>query len=210
MAVLTFYRDSETFEVDERLPVLPLRDLVVFPHVVIPLLVGRAASLAAVEAASENRFILLVAQRSPEVQDPAAADLYRVGVVARILQVVRQNSGATKVLVEGIARARVTRYVPSTELLRAVIEPAPFEQTDDAKEDQARVRNVLSQFEEYVALSRRLPSEVVGLINSLDSQQRQAFAIAAHISLKHAIRQRLLELEDVGDLFDQLAESLAS
>ncbi len=210
MTSLTFYRDSETFEVDERLPVLPLRDLVVFPHVVIPLLVGRAASLAAVDAASESRFILLVAQRSPEVQDPASADLYRVGVVARILQVVRQSSGATKVLVEGVARARVTRYAPSAELLRAVIEPAPFEQTDEDKEDQARVRNVLSQFEEYVALSRRLPPEVVGLINSLESPQRQAFAIAAHISLKHAVRQRLLELDEIGDLFDQLAESLAS
>jgi len=118
---LTFHRDSETFEVDERLPVLPLRDLVVFPHVVIPLLVGRAASLAAVDAVSESRFILLVAQRTPEVQDPASADLYRVGVIARILQVVRQSSGATKVLVEGIARARVTRYAPSAEMLRVRI-----------------------------------------------------------------------------------------
>jgi ATP-dependent Lon protease len=207
--MLTLLRESETFEVDERVPVLPLRDLVLFPHVVIPLLVGRTASLSAVDAASENRFILLVAQRNPEVQEPVAADLYRVGVVARLLQVARQNSGTTKVLVEGIARARVTRYMPSAEYLRAVIEPAPFPTGDDTPESRARVRSVLTAFEEYVALARRLPPEVVGLINSLDSHARQAFAIAAHMSLKYTVRQKMLELDSIAGLFDRLGEALA-
>ena len=99
-----------------RLPVLPLRDVVVFPFVVMPLLVGRAASLAALEAANEeDRIVLLVAQRDPETQEPAAADLYRVGVVARIRQLSRLGSGTVRVLVEGVSRARVTRYVPGTD-----------------------------------------------------------------------------------------------
>src|SRR5690242_17546389 len=98
-----FTRGVETFETEDRIPVLPLRDVVVFPYVVMPLLVGRASSLAAVEAAAaSDKFVLLVAQRSADVQDPSAADLYRVGVVGRIHQLGRLPNGTTKVLVEGI------------------------------------------------------------------------------------------------------------
>src|SRR3954471_15672784 len=101
-----------------RLPVLPLRDVVVFPYVVMPLLVGRAASLAALEAANEeDRLVLLVAQRDAEIQEPSASDLYRVGVVARVRQLSRLGTGTVKVLVEGLVRARVTRYVPGTDCL---------------------------------------------------------------------------------------------
>src|SRR5881628_115700 len=108
----------------DRLPVLPLRDVVVFPYVVMPLLVGRQASLAALEAAGgEDQLVLVVAQRDPETQEPAAADLYRVGVVARVRQLSRLGSGTVKVLMEGIARARVTRFVPSADCLRAHVEP---------------------------------------------------------------------------------------
>src|SRR3954471_93498 len=99
-----------------RLPVLPLRDVVLFPFVVMPLLVGRAASLAALEAANEEgRFILLVAQRDAETQEPAAADLYRVGVIARVRQLSRLGTGTVRVLVEGVARAKVARYVPGSD-----------------------------------------------------------------------------------------------
>ena len=108
-----FERDNESIPTSDRIPVLPLRDVVIFPYVVIPLLVGRAASLAAIEAAvAEDKILLLVAQKDGEKQEPAAADLHRTGVVARILQVTRMPTGTTKVLVEGIARARVTRYIP--------------------------------------------------------------------------------------------------
>src|SRR3954471_15828801 len=104
-----------------RLPVLPLRDVVVFPYVVMPLLVGRAASLAALESANEDdRLVLLVAQRDPETAEPAAADLFRVGVVARIRQLSRLGTGTVKALVEGVARARVTRFVAAGGVLRAV------------------------------------------------------------------------------------------
>ena len=108
---LILTRDAERFEVPDRLPVLPLRDVVVFPYVVMPLIIGRAQSLAAVEAAAnDGNVVLLVAQRNADLQDPAAGDLYRIGVVARLMQVVRLPNGTSKILVEGIARARVTRY----------------------------------------------------------------------------------------------------
>src|ERR687896_210247 len=121
-----YTRDTETFEVGERLPVLPLRDLVIFPYVVTPLIVGRPATLAAVETAlEEDRFIFLVAQRAAETEEPAAADLHRTGVVGRITQVARLPNGTARVLVEGIARARVTRYAPTGTFIRAVAAPAP-------------------------------------------------------------------------------------
>src|SRR3954463_14623248 len=126
MTTLPFVRDGESFDVPDRLPVLPLRDVVVFPYVVMPLLVGRTASLAAIEAANEeDRLVLLVAQRDAEIQEPSASDLYRVGVVARVRQLSRLGTGTVKVLVEGLTRARVTRYVPGGDCLRATVEPMP-------------------------------------------------------------------------------------
>src|SRR5688500_15239919 len=124
----SFPTDGPDLVTSERLPVLPLRDVVVFPYVVMPLLVGRPASLAAIEAANEeDRVVLLVAQRDPETQEPAAADLYRVGVAARIRQLSRLGGGTVRVRIEGVARARVTRYVPGAACLRAVVGrmPAP-------------------------------------------------------------------------------------
>src|SRR5689334_12876179 len=120
--MLTIQRDDETFTIPERLPVLPLRDVVMFPYTVMPLLVGRQGSLAAVGAATaEERFILLVAQRNAETEEPSAADLYRVGVVARILQLSHVPNGGVKVLVEGIARVKITRYSPASDHLRAQV-----------------------------------------------------------------------------------------
>ncbi|MEP7001463.1 MAG: endopeptidase La, partial [bacterium] len=189
----------------------PLRDVVVFPYVVMPLLVGRAASLAALEAANgTDSLVLLVAQRDPETQDPAAADLYRVGVVARVRQLSRLASGTVRVLVEGVTRARVSRYVPSTECLRAVVEPmAPLtlEGVDDA---EPHLRRALSLFEEYVAVHRRLPPELVTLIQGSDSPARQAFGIAAHLGTRLERRQGLLEATDFPTLLRTLGETLTS
>src|SRR2546423_5091087 len=124
----TFQRDNESIPTSDRIPVLPLRDVVIFPYVVIPLLVGRAASLAAIEAAlAEDKIVLLVSQRDGEKQEPAAADLHRTGVIGRVVQVSRLPTGTTRVLVEGIARARVTRYFPAGNVLRAAATPLPFD-----------------------------------------------------------------------------------
>jgi ATP-dependent Lon protease len=204
-----FPTDGPDFVTSDRLPVLPLRDVVVFPYVVMPLLVGRAASLAALEAANEeDRAVLLVAQRDAETQEPAAADLYRVGVVARIRQLSRLGTGTVRVLIEGVARARVTRYVPGTDCLRAIVEPMPAPVL--AEEDEVLLRRTLSLFEEYVALHRRLPAELVTIIQSAEVPARQAFGIAAHLGTRLDRRQALLAIDELPALLRSLGDTLTS
>lgn len=206
-----FSRDGEKVQVENRIPVLPLREVVIFPYVVIPLLVGRQPSLAAIEAAAEtDKLILLVAQKEGETQEPGASDLHRVGVVGRVLQVARLPNGSTRVLVEGFARARITRYVAGGPFMRAVAEP--IEWTDPAPETETRAlaNRVLSLFEEYVALHRRIPPEVVGLIQSTESEERQAWGVAAHMAIKFELRQKLLEARKLKDLLETISNTLAS
>src|SRR3954464_10681171 len=208
---LILTRDAERFEVPDRLPVLPLRDVVGFPYVVMPLLIGRSQSLAAVDtAAGDGNVVLLVAQRNAEQQDPAAGDLYRIGVVARLMQVVRLPNGTTKILVEGIARARVTRYATSGGMLRATIAPEPFVDPGEPGDHSALGRRVLSLFEEYVSLHRRIPAEVVTLVQATASEERQACAVAAHLAVRHDVRQTLLDAPTLPALLTQLAQLLAA
>ena len=189
---------------------------------------GRAASLAAVEAAAaDDKLVLLVAQRDGDVQEPAAADLFRTGVVARIHQLARLQNGTTKVLVEGIARARVTRYAPAQSHLRAAVSPEPLQPADVAPAADVTLagvappggerapdldvvrRRAVALFEEYVALHRRIPDEVATMVQGAAGPERQAFAIAAHLSVKHDARQRLLEVPSLAGLFAALADLLA-
>ena len=208
----TLRRDSEVFNVPERLAVLALRDVVIFPHVTMPLLVGRPASLAAVDSAmAEDRYILLVTQRSGDTDEPAAADLYRGGVVARVVQLARAPSGAAKILVEGLARVRVTRYVSMGEHLRAqVVAVEEQSSPEEISEVEALARRVVALFEEYVSLHRRIPPEVVTLVQGADSTARQAFGIAAHLSVRVETRQALLETTSLLALYRMLAELLRS
>jgi ATP-dependent Lon protease len=203
----TLSRDSETFDIPDRLPVLPLRDVVIFPYMVIPLLIGRSASLAAVERAAEtDRWLLLVAQKNGDVQEPSASDLFRVGVVARILQAQRLPNGTMKILVEGIARAKVTRYAPSERLLRAAIASFPLQHVEP--DEPARARRAVALFEEYVGLSRRIPPEVTAMVQAFDSAEKQAFAIAAHALVRVDQRQELLEISELPVLLRRLSELL--
>jgi ATP-dependent Lon protease len=207
--MIKFLRDADTFEIPERLPVLPLRDLVVFPYAVMPLLVGRQGSLAAVDAAvADGGMILLVAQRRGDVQEPVAADLERVGVAARILQATKLPGGTTKVLVDGVARARVTRYAASGPHLRAAVELMP---ADAGQDPDAPVvaRRAVSLFEEYVGLHRRVPAEVVALVQAAESLPRQAFGIASHLGVKVEARQQLLAAPTFPEFLRELAELLA-
>ena len=207
----SFLVDGEPLAVANKIPVLPLRDVVVFPYVVMPLLVGRAASLAALEAANgSDHLVLLVAQRDPETQEPAAADLYRVGVIARVRQLSRLGTGTVRVLVEGIVRARVTRYLPSAECLRAVVEPMEQLTIEAEGDSAAHLRRALTLFEEYVAVHRRLPAELVTLIQGSDSPTRQTFGIAAHLGTRLERRQGLLESGDFPTLLRSLGETLTS
>ena len=189
-----------------RLPVLPLRDVVFFPHLAMPLLVGRSASLAALEAAAtSDAQLLLVAQRDAEVAEPVAADLHRVGVVARVVQLARLPNGVTRALLEAGPRARVTRFAPAGALLRAVAAGEPFAAgpADDPAERQA-----LALFEEYVALQRRVPPEVVQLARAADDRERRACIIAGHLDVAVPLRQELLETPSLGELFARLVTAL--
>jgi ATP-dependent Lon protease len=209
--MLSLSRDGESFHVEERLPVLPLRDVVIFPYVVMPLLVGRAASLAAVsQASAEGRHLLLVAQRNAETEEPAAGDLYRVGVVGRVLQLAQAPNGSVKVLIEGIARVKVTRYAPSGDHLKAQIALLPGTEVAIEAGLEPLSRRVVGLFEEYVSLHRRIPSEIVGLVQSAETPARQAYGIAAHLGAKLERRQQLLEAQDYGELFRELGDVLGS
>jgi ATP-dependent Lon protease len=206
-----FSRDGEKLQVEARIPVLPLREVVIFPYVVIPLLVGRQPSLAAIEAAAEtDKLILLVAQKEGETQEPGAADLHRVGVIGRVLQVARLPNGSTRVLVEGFARAKITRYISGGPFMRAVTEPLEWVDPAPETETRALANRVLSLFEEYVALHRRIPPEVVGLIQSTESEERQAWGVAAHMAIKFELRQKLLEARKLKDLLETLSNTLGS
>ncbi len=206
-----FTRDGEKVQAEARIPVLPLRDVVIFPYVVIPLLVGRQPSLAAIDAAVEtDKLILLVSQKEGETQEPGAADLHRTGVLGRILQVARLPNGSTRVLVEGFARARVTRYIAGGAFMRAVAEPVEWIDPVSETETRALANRVVSLFEEYVALHRRIPPEVVGLIQSTESEERQAWGVAAHIAVKFDVRQKLLETRSLKDLLESLSRSLGA
>jgi len=197
------------------LPVLPLRDVVLFPHVAMPLLIGRAGSLAAVAAATEGtQELLLVTQRDADVQTPASSDLHRVGVRARLQQVTRLSGGTTKILVEAVARVRVQRYTASRggTLLEARVTPWPLapKAAPPAAHDgePATLRHALSLFDEYANLHRRLPPEIVGLLQSLDDDQRIAYGIAAHLQLPIDQRQRLLEAATLPELATRLVDAL--
>ncbi|HSA54223.1 MAG TPA: endopeptidase La [Gemmatimonadaceae bacterium] len=205
-------RDSESFDVPDRLPVVPLRDVVVFPYVVMPLLVGRSGSLAAIDASAgqSDRLLVLVAQRNAETSDPTSADLYRMGVVVRLQQIARTPSGTIRVLIEALGRVRITRFSQSQGHLRATITAAPFVTAPLSSDDRARARQALARFEEYVGLQRRIPAEVVALAQSSATEERMACAIAAHLAVRHEVRQRLLESPTLGALLHALAELMSA
>ena len=209
------FRDSEVINVPERLPVVPLRDVVVFPYAVMPLVVGRALSIAAVEQAAggDDRCVLVVAQRDGEVQDPVATDLHRVGVVARLNQVARLPNGTLRILIEGIARVRITRYSTHKLTLRGTISPSPLSRELAAAETaelDARMRRTLDRFEEYVGLQRRVPPEVVTMAQGTGVPERVASIVASHIGVRTDVRQRLLESPSLGDMFEELTKQLSS
>ncbi len=176
----------------------------------MPLLVGRAASLAALDTAvADDSLVLLVAQKHADTEDPGSTDLYRVGVVARILQISRLQNGTTRVLVESLARAKVTRYAMAGAHLKANVQPYPFDAVPLSEDEERQARRTIGAFEEYVALHRRLPDEVVRLIGGAETHEQQACLIAAHLNVKLDVRQRLLDAPTLGLLFDQLAMTLA-
>jgi ATP-dependent Lon protease len=181
----------------ENLPVLPLRDVVVYPHMVIPLFVGRDKSILALEAAMKaDKRIMLVAQKQADVDDPKSDDLFRVGTLATILQLLKLPDGTVKVLVEGVNRGQIDKLV-MTEYYTADVTLQPDQDQYDAKELEVLSRSVVSQFEQYVKLNKKVPPEVLTALAGIEDAGRLADTVAAHMSLKLPEKQKVLEIVDI-------------
>jgi ATP-dependent Lon protease len=179
------------------IPVLPLRDVVVYPHMVIPLFVGREKSILALEAAMKgDKRIMLVAQRQAEVDDPKLDDLYKIGTIATILQLLKLPDGTVKVLVEGVDRGVVETLEGGT-FYTATVSSASEVNSYDEKELEVLSRSVVSQFEQYVKLNKKVPPEVLTALAGIDDAGRLADTVAAHMALKLPEKQKVLEILDV-------------
>ncbi|MFQ6572984.1 endopeptidase La [Pseudomonas sp. UM16] len=179
------------------LPLLPLRDVVVYPHMVIPLFVGREKSIEALEAAmTGEKQILLLAQKNPADDDPGEDALYRVGTIATVLQLLKLPDGTVKVLVEGEQRGAVERFNEVDGHIRAEVSLIDESQTAE-RESEVFVRSLLSQFEQYVQLGKKVPAEVLSSLNSIDEPGRLVDTMAAHMALKIEQKQEILEILDL-------------
>ncbi len=179
------------------LPVLPLRDIVVFPHMIVPLFVGRERSINALEQVMErDKRILLVAQKNPADDEPGPDEIYSVGTVATVMQLLRLPDGTVKVLVEGVERARITEYVRTDDYFEAAVETMKDTVSDPA-EAEALARTVVEQFTTYVKLNKKVPQEAVETISQITDHSKLADTVAAHLAIKLPEKQELLEIADV-------------
>ncbi|MCK5189538.1 MAG: endopeptidase La, partial [Methylococcales bacterium] len=183
---------------DESVPVLPLRDVVVYPHMVIPLFVGREKSIDAIEAAmNDDKQLLLVAQKGADVDDPGFDDLYQAGTLANILQLLKLPDGTVKVLVEGSQRCKVVVYQELDGYYAATVEETNDELNISDQEQEVLLRTATSSFDQYVKLNNKIPPEVLNSLAGIDDPGRLADTIAAHMTLKVEEKQAILEMEDV-------------
>ena len=187
------------------LPVLPLRDVVVFPHMVIPLFVGRDKSIRALDMAMEgDKQILLVAQKSAETDDPVAADLYPMGTLAQVLQLLKLPDGTIKVLVEGVSRVRVDGVEEHQGALRGRGQVVDVAEGREPREIEAIARSLMSLFEQYIKTNRKLPPELLQTLAGIDDHARLADIVAAHLGVRLADKQKLLETVDTAERLELL------
>ncbi|MGI2172240.1 endopeptidase La [Shewanella sp. MF05960] len=192
------------------LPVLPLRDVVVYPHMVIPLFVGREKSIRCLESAMEqDKQILLVAQRDADLDEPTKDDIFDIGTVASILQLLKLPDGTVKVLVEGGQRAKITRYTQEEEFFVATAEYLESQALSD-KEEEVLVRSAIGQFEGYIKLNKKIPPEVLTSLSGIDEAARLADTMAAHMPLKLEDKQSVLEMINVGERLEYLMAMMES
>ncbi|MBI3560722.1 MAG: endopeptidase La [Gammaproteobacteria bacterium] len=192
------------------IPILPLRDVVVYPHMVIPLFVGREKSIKALEAAMEgDKQILLVAQRSASEDDPKPQDIYDIGTVSNILQLLKLPDGTVKVLVEGNRRARIVNFINGEHYFTAQI-VAIAEKNIVDREAEVLIRSLTSQFDQYVKLNRKIPPEILTSLSNIDEPSRLVDTIAAHMSLKIEEKQKVLEIADLRERFEHMMGVLES
>ncbi|MFN2370004.1 MAG: endopeptidase La [Candidatus Krumholzibacteriia bacterium] len=202
--------DGSELELARRLPLLPLRDVVVFPSMVTPLLVGRPASVGAVEAAMErDKLLCVIAQRSPETEEPGADELFAVGTVIRVLQIIRTPDETLKILVEGVARVHVDEVVEGGPFLEVDQRPMQ-EQGAEGTEAEALSRSIKERFKEYVRLNKRLPDEVLLSVLNLDDIARMTDSISAYILGKVPLKQDLLEEPSLARRLSRINQVLAN
>ncbi len=185
-------------------PVLPLRDIVVFPHMIVPLFVGREKSVRALEGAmQEGKQIVLVTQKSPQQDDPTPGDLFDVGTLGTVLQLLKLPDGTVKVLVEGLRRVRIISYTDKSEYFEGyaeVIQPSPV----SGEATTALMRTCIAQFDQYVKLNKKIPPEIIASISQIDNPEKLADTVASYLSLKIPDRQKLLEITDVAERLEQI------
>jgi ATP-dependent Lon protease len=186
------------------IPVLPLRDIVVFPHMIVPLFVGREKSVRALEdVMKDDKQILLVAQKNASQDDPTTADIHSVGTLGTVLQLLKLPDDTVKVLVEGGKRVRLLGFTERADFFEAQVEPID-EKTGAAQEVEALARTVVQEFEQYVKLNKKVPPEVVVSINKIDEPGKLADTIASHLAIKLADKQQLLEIESVPERLEKI------
>ena len=191
------------------IPVLPLRDVVVYPHMVIPLFVGREKSILALEAAmADNKKILLLAQKNAEVDDPGQADLYQIGTLSTILQMLKLPDGTIKVLVEGGDRVTVDSLLETNEYYSAAINVLEKSALVDDREAEVLLRSVLNLFDQYVKLNKKVPPEILTSLSGIDDPSRLADTIAAHMSLKLDEKQAILEIQDPRERIEHIMSKI--
>ena len=181
----------------ETLPVLPLRDIVVFPHMIVPLFVGREKSIKALEEVMrEDKRILLVAQKNPADDDPSIDAIYKVGTLAQVLQLLKLPDGTVKVLVEGTERAKVERFTDHADYFEAEVNLLPNIVTNE-QETEALARTAISQFESYVKLNKKVPQEILATLGQITDYAKLSDTIAAHLAIKIVEKQEILEMQSV-------------
>ena len=193
----TLRRAEDSIEIADRLPVIALRDLVFFPYLVLPLLIGRQRSVVALEEArAQDDIVLLVAQKDPTSDDPGAEGLFRVGTVARVVQVTTLPDGMARVVLEGLGRARIRRLTTTTEALRASVELLTAFESDTAPFSQGLtnvVNEVIRLYGEYARLHERIPDEIPGMLSAEADRVRLAHVVSGHLLLPSVEKQELLE-----------------
>ncbi|PKU25850.1 endopeptidase La [Telmatospirillum siberiense] len=191
-------------------PVLPLRDIVVFPHMIVPLFVGREKSVRALEdVMKDDKQILLVAQKNAAQDDPTADDIYKVGTVSTVLQLLKLPDGTVKVLVEGGQRARITGFTENEVFFQAYGEMIG-ENSGDLQELEALSRSVVAQFEQYIKLNKKIPPEVLVSVNQIEDPGKLADTVASHLQLKISEKQELLEIETVSERLERVYSYMES
>ncbi len=205
-----FFNDGDGKEQVETLPLLPLRDVVIFPYMVAPLFVGREKSIRALEEAmKKNKEIFLVAQKDAKTNDPTEKDIHDIGTIGTIVQMLRLPDGTVKVLVEGKSRACVRNYLPNKNYIMVEVEKIP-ERDDTGVETEALVRTVVTAFENYVKFNKKIPSEVLVTVSSIEDTGRLSDTISSHLSFKLEDKQEILETINPAKRLEKLYEKIQS